>query len=72
MLYFRHRQGNGHGDKPLQEVDNMQEDNGMNACELQELKAALLKVERLEILAIIRDADSLESATEAIEQRLRA
>ena len=47
----------------------MQEDNGMNAHELQELKAALLKVERLEVLAILRDAESLEEAIKAIEQR---
>lgn len=55
--------------KPLQEVDNMREDNGMNASELQELKAALLKAERLEILAILREADSLDDAIKAIEQR---
>ena len=50
----------------------MQEDKGMNANELKELKAALLKAERLEILAIIRDADSLEAAEEAVKQRLMA
>ena len=55
--------------KPQQEVDNMQEDNGMNAGELQELKAALLKAERLEVLAILRDAESLDEAIKAIEQR---
>ena len=42
----------------------MQEDNGMNAIELQELKA-----ERLEILAILRDAKTLDDAIAAIEQR---
>lgn len=47
----------------------MREDNGMNANELQELKAALLKAERLEILAILREADSLDDAIKAIEQR---
>lgn len=49
----------------------MQED-GMNALELQELKAAWLKAERLEVLEIIRKADSLEAAAEAIIQRLKA
>lgn len=47
----------------------MQEDSGMNAVELQELKALLLRVERLEILAILRDANSLDEAIAAIEQR---
>ena len=47
----------------------MQEDNGMNAIELQELKAALLKAERLESLAILRDAKTLDDAIAAIEQR---
>lgn len=47
-------------------------DKGMNANELQELKAALLKVERLEVLAILREADSLQEAIAAIEQRLKA
>ena len=47
----------------------MQEDNGINAIELQELKAALLKAERLEILAILRDAKTLDDAIAAIEQR---
>lgn len=50
----------------------MQEGKGMNVCELQELKAALLKAERLEILAIIRDAESLNEVATAIEQRLKA
>ncbi len=45
---------------------------GMNANELQELKAALLKAERLEMLAILRDAESLQEAVTAIEQRLMA
>ena len=44
----------------------------MNAQELQELKAALLKVERLEVLAILRDAESLQEAVQALEQRLKA
>ncbi len=47
----------------------MQEDSGMNAAELQELKAALLKAERLEILMILRDAKNLDEAISAIEQR---
>ena len=47
----------------------MQEDNGMNAIELQELKAALLKAERLEILTILHDAKTLDEAIAAIEQR---
>ena len=45
---------------------------GMNAQELQELKAALLKAERMEMLAILRDADDLEEAIAALEQRLKA
>lgn len=45
---------------------------GMNAQELQELKAALLKAERLEMLAILRDAESLQEAVAALEQRLKA
>ena len=45
---------------------------GMNANELQELKAALLKAERLEVLAILRDAESLQEAVTTIEQRLKA
>ena len=44
----------------------------MNAQELQELKAALLKAERMEMLAILRDADDLEEAIAALEQRLKA
>lgn len=47
----------------------MQEERGMTRDELQELKAALLKAERLEILAILHDAKSLEEAIIAIEQR---
>ena len=50
----------------------MQEGNGMNAQELLELKAALLKAERLEMLAILRDAESLQEAVQALEQRLKA
>lgn len=67
MLYCRCRRETG---EPLQEVDNMQEEQGMNAIELQELKASLLKAERLEILEIMRNAESLESAAEAIRQRM--
>ena len=48
----------------------MQEDKGMNANELQELKAALLKAERLEVLAILRDAESLDEAVKLLEQRM--
>ncbi|HIT00184.1 MAG TPA: hypothetical protein IAA59_08090 [Candidatus Faecaligallichristensenella faecipullorum] len=48
------------------------QDKGMNAQELQELKAALLKAERLEMLAILRDAESLQEAVQALEQRLKA
>lgn len=47
-------------------------EKGMNASELQELKEALLKAERLEMLAILRDAESVEDAIKAIEQRLKA
>ena len=47
----------------------MQEVKGMNASELQELKAALLNAERLEILAILQDAETLDEAIKAIEQR---
>ena len=47
----------------------MQEINGMNVNELQELKAALLKAERLEILMILRDAESLDDAIRILEQR---
>ena len=45
---------------------------GMNAQELQELKAAVLKAERLEMLAILRDAEDKQTAIEALEQRLKA
>ena len=54
---------------PLQEVENMREDKGMNANELQELKAALLKAERLEVLAILREAEDLDEAIKILEQR---
>ena len=47
----------------------MQEDNGMNASELQEFKAALLKAERLEILMILREAKSLDEALRILELR---
>ena len=55
-------------DKPLQEVDNVQRGEGMNASELQKLKAALLKAERLEVLAILRDAENLNEAIKILEQ----
>lgn len=45
---------------------------GLNAQELQELKAALLKAERMEMLAILRDAGDLQEAIAALEQRLKA
>ena len=44
----------------------------MNAQELQELKAELLKTVRLGMLAILRDAESLQEAVQALEQRLKA
>ena len=47
-------------------------DKGMNATELQEYKSALLKAERLELLLILKDADTLEDAIKAIEQRVKA
>lgn len=47
----------------------MREGKGMNASELQELKAALLKAERLEVLAILRDAENLDEAIKILEQR---
>ena len=47
-------------------------DAGMNAAELQEFKAALLKAERYEILEILRNAQTLEDAVTLIEQRIRA
>ncbi len=53
----------------MQEVDNMEEDKGMTRDELEELKAALLKAERLEIMMILREAKSLEEAYELIKQR---
>lgn len=43
--------------------------SGMTAVELHELKAALLKAERLEILEILRNVCSLAEAIKAIEQR---
>ena len=45
---------------------------GMNANELQELKETLLKAERLELLAIAKDAESLQEVIQALEQRLKA
>lgn len=47
-------------------------DAGMNAAELQEFKAALLKAERYEILETLRNAQTLEDAVTLIEQRIRA
>ena len=58
------------GNKP-QGVERMA-NKGMNASELQALKDALLKAERLEMLAILREADSLSDAIAALEQRLKA
>lgn len=48
----------------------MQEDNSMTRDELEELKAALLDAERLRILAILRQADCLESAIATIKLRI--
>lgn len=45
---------------------------GMNPAELQEFKAAMLKAERLEILEILREAETLEQALQLIEQRAKA
>ena len=47
-------------------------ENGLNAVEVQELKAALLKAERLELLAILYEAQSIEEAISAIKQRIKA
>ena len=47
-------------------------DNGLNAVEVQELKAALLKAERLELLVILYEAQSVEDAINAIKQRIKA
>jgi len=47
----------------------MRKDKGMNVSELQELKAALLKAERLEVLAILREAEDLDEAIKILEQR---
>ena len=58
------------GKKP-QGVERMA-NKGMNASELQALKDALLKAERLEMPAILREADSLTEAIAALEQRLKA
>ena len=45
---------------------------GMNATELQEYKSTLLKAERLELLLILRDAETLDDAIKAITQRIKA
>ena len=50
----------------------MKEDTGMNTCEMQEFKQALLKAERLELLQILCDAENLQEAIAAIKQRLKA
>ena len=47
----------------------MEENEGMTRDELNELKAAWLKAERLEILMILREAKSLEEAYELIRRR---
>lgn len=47
----------------------MQEGNSMTRDELEELKSALLKAERLEILNLLRNAKNLDEAIAAIEQR---
>lgn len=46
-------------------------ENGLNSVEMQELKAALLKADRLETLAILRECATLEEAIKALQQRLR-
>lgn len=55
--------------KPSREVENVKGDKGMNIGELKEFVAASLKAERLEILAILHSAKSLDEAIKAIEQR---
>lgn len=47
----------------------MQEDKGMTRDELEELRAALLRAERLEILALLRDCDDLAEAIAVVERR---
>lgn len=47
----------------------MQEMMSMNAQELQLFEKYVLKAERLEILELLRHAESLEDAIKAIEQR---
>lgn len=47
-------------------------ENGLNAVEVQELKAALLKAERLELLVILYETQSIEEAISAIKQRIKA
>lgn len=46
--------------------------NGLNAVEVQELKEALLKAERLELLVILYETQSVEDAINAIKQRIKA
>lgn len=45
---------------------------GLNVAEVQELKAALLKAERLELLVILYETQSVEDAINAIKQRIKA
>lgn len=48
----------------------MNMEKGMNTSELRELKAALIKAERLEVLAIC--TKSVDEAIKTLEQRLKA
>lgn len=50
----------------------MNMEKGMNTSELQELKQAWIKAERLELLAILRDVKSVDEAIKTLEQRLKA
>lgn len=45
---------------------------GLNFAEVQELKTALLKAERLELLVILYESQSVEDAINAIKQRIKA
>ncbi len=67
------RQGSHPASRPANKPQGVERmPKGMNAQELQELKAALLKAERMEMLAILRDAGDLQEAIAALEQRLKA
>ena len=44
----------------------------MNPTELKALTDALLKAERFEMLAILRDSKSVDDAVKALEQRMKA